>query len=73
MATKNKLRAIDLLMELRSFVPVRDNDLETALGSGVNEDNPAFARQLDGWKIGLYDEDPDTLRDEIIRMCHSKR
>jgi hypothetical protein len=67
--TKQKVRAIDLLMELKSFVTVTDQELEQALAKPVDEDNREFARLVRDWKFGLYDEDPEVLRHNILRLC----
>ena len=59
----------NLLCELSSFTPVSYEDMGRAKKSKITYmNNEDFARMVNGWQDGQYDEDPDQLVSELVDL-----
>lgn len=59
----------DLLDEMRSWVAVGPSLVEQAVNSNINvKNNKRFARLVEDWVNGVYDEDPQIVVSEISSL-----
>jgi len=59
----------DMLQELQTWFKVDKEDLLKAKLSGINmKNNDEFADLVYAWRDGIYDEDPDSLLNELLNM-----
>lgn len=68
--TDEKVTILDLLHELQSFIKVDSLTLQFAKeGPPITTFNNAeFAILVEDWKSGAYDEDPETLHQQLITL-----
>lgn len=60
---------INILLELQSFVRIDKGIIESARNSKIStQNNKEFQQLVDMWIEGKYDEDPNTLVNEIIYL-----
>lgn len=60
---------LDLLREMMTWVSVGPSLLEQAVNSNITtENNRRFARLVEDWTNGVYDEDPQIVVSEISSL-----
>lgn len=58
--------AHDMLQELKSFTYIDEDMIEMAQNSNVStETSQVFQLLVNNWNDGIYDNDPDSLLNEI--------
>lgn len=64
-----KLSIYQLLSEMQSFVSINDQVMDIARKSEISTENSMLFRQyVKEWGDGIYDEDPDLLVQDILRL-----
>jgi hypothetical protein len=58
-----------MVIELSDWVKISPADVAKALASNITvENNEDFARLVNDWEDGRYDEDPEVLVSEILSL-----
>jgi capsid portal protein len=69
MATRKTLKLHDFMGEIRTYAWIEDADMERAKNSNITSANNKNLKDLiDSWINQDYDECPELLADELVRL-----
>jgi hypothetical protein len=63
-----RVTILELLEELESFGLMSTKKEEAGQSAITNENDPEFRKLIDDWSVGMYDESPGTLLNEIENL-----